>query len=219
MNGVIKKGAHLYNVTIQDIQPYDSIKSIIYGSQIRLPLSGMGEPVTIEFKNDLNWTLMLNYEKNVSLKVLINNLPINISARGGSIEIAANIPDLSSELFVVKNPILSIQGTTYFEQATLYVEPYKPLSSFRPLLINGNVTFRITRSDNGITLISAFTFVGTYNVDYPPHHYLRWNEMAIPWSDVLFSPLHITLLSCIIIGALALGTPRIKISIMLKPKR
>jgi hypothetical protein len=123
-----------------------------------------------------------------------------VTAHGGTIILEGVSQSFSKSMLVkMRDPILFVQGGAYFDRARIYINHYKlPLfydDGANPFVVNGTVSFKTEYSDSGITLMENFTFNGTGKQLFPSAS--SFNEMDIPWSKVLISPLNFLLLGVI----------------------
>jgi hypothetical protein len=123
------------------------------------------------------WILRAETERSVFL----------ITAQGGTLRFF----NVSSNDVLLKTPLIITNGETSFS-GNVFIKKsqatFENLLPNSPLTINGSSRFKIEYLDNP-TLISHFSYEGTYTVP-PSVTGSSWNEItSIPWNSVLNSPL------------------------------
>lgn len=199
---------NLRDVTLKDITLNGVITSTLRTNDMYIIPSNYGSYSLLFTKPSFNTSFQI-IDGTFNTTVMANNVVHTISLNSGSINLNGvttsqsdsyvdpmlSYPDTihldSKTLLLQTSPSVSVNGLTYFSEA--YVPNYINYVSGSPVEINGESTFIFDSSTDNVILLKDFMYSGDFQKQQETNKIsmLYWELTAIPWSQIITSPLFI----------------------------
>ena len=164
-----------------------------------------GFNISVQLSNSKAGFLVLDgnktYEVNLtSGTIVMENITTSMSKISGdftSVKIPEGIIANYTTLMFARTPSFSVKGTAFISEA--YIPNYINYVHGYPVQINGTLHFNFDCSSETVVLLNNFGYSGSFQTEQEATKLsmFYWEIGAIPWNDVLASPLFI--LFCIVL--------------------
>lgn len=169
------------------IQVCSSDAKISTGNGVYLGMIFSGLNLSMAIPNDANATMFLLEGSGNTENPLPRNSTVIIESKDDT-------------YLILRHPEIIVKGETEFGRATLSSSVTTEQIWAQSIDISGATKFTVDFSDTNTLFARDLVLNGSIKVPQP---YPKWSEWAIPWRQILTSPLHILLIAAILIAAIA----------------
>jgi hypothetical protein len=145
----------------------------------------------LELGNQFTVNVDLEEQTILNIGLLINDVPIELSVEGGTVSLKITNTNNSKLSVYAKNPKIYASGKIFMELAYLSERPGTIIAYDRPLVVLGNMIFRVNSVDQNIIRISDISIDGEKAIISLKKMWDQWN---IPWRILITSQYYLLLI-------------------------